>query len=224
MTDWSGILAHAFATTARKCGDGGDSGDEPAKALGPIANKPSAPVTPSNRRVVTVVTRRAHDPVTSVTTPTPDGGDKGRKAILSTAQEDRQSVTTVTSVTTDIHSRDGCVVNRLRSMTAPVSFSAETWRQLLLDADSFFQRWAERAELLGWSDKDLIGVHPTAPAVRYEAMGLVLLIRGGNLVEMDERAAVLRSPGGSLLTYRRLANPNAIPLWDLPPGSTEEVG
>src|SRR4030088_65936 len=98
-------------------------------------------------RVVTVGT--PHEAVTAVTPAASGGGDKGKSEIPPITQGGRESVTTVTTVTTDIHSPDACViVDRLRSMTPPESFSPEAWHQLLLDTDSFFQRWAEQAELL----------------------------------------------------------------------------
>ena len=100
-------------------------------------------------------------------------------------------------------------------MTPPDSFSAEAWHQLLLDADSFFPRWAERAELLAWSDKDLIGVHPNAPAARFDAMGLLLLVRGGEVIELHEQCAKIRSRGGSLLVYRKQGYAGAVPLWEV---------
>src|SRR6266550_4740972 len=119
MTDWSAILAHAFETTGRKCGDGGDSGDRPAKALGLLTNSPRKLVTSRNTPVVTVVTPRNDDVVTTVTTASLGGGDKGTKDIRSISQEDRRSVTTVT---TDIHPLAAGVFDRLRSMTPPESF------------------------------------------------------------------------------------------------------
>jgi hypothetical protein len=92
-------------------------------------------------------------------------------------------------------------------MVPPESFSPEAWHQLLLDTDSFFQRWAEQAELLAWSDKDLIGVHPRAPAARYDAMGLLFLIRGGEVIELHDQCATIRSQRGSLLVYRKYGLP-----------------
>src|SRR5260370_1573196 len=150
MTDWSAILAQAFETTVQKCGDGGDSGDRPAKALGLLGNSPRKLVTSRNTPVVTVGTPRNDDAVTTVTTASLGGGDKGTKDIPSISQEDRRFVTTVTTVTTDIHSLAAGVFDRLRSMPPPESFGAETWRQLLVDADAFFHCWAEPAELLAW--------------------------------------------------------------------------
>jgi hypothetical protein len=214
MTDWSAILAHAFEM-ARKCGDTGDSGDSPANALLPLANSPRILVTARNTPAVTVVTFLDDHAVTAVTTASAGGGDKVKREIPSTTQEDRRSVTTVTAVTVGIYPRGRCVMDRLRSMVPPESFSPEAWHQLLLDTDSFFQRWAEQAELLAWSDKDLIGVHPRAPAARYDAMGLLFLIRGGEVIELHDQCATIRSQRGSLLVYRKYGHPGAVLLWEI---------
>jgi hypothetical protein len=218
MTDWSAILAYAFQMTDRECGDAGDSGDKRPKALRQVENRPHALGTTCNRPVVTVVTPHNDEAVTTVTTATSGGGDEARKAFPSAAQQDRHSVTTVTTVTTvarGIHSRGGGVIDRLRSTPPPESFGAETWRQLLVDADAFFHCWAQRAELLAWSDKELVGVHPGAPAARFDAMGLLLLIRGGEVIELQDQCARIRSQGGSLLVYRKHGYVGAVPLWEV---------
>jgi hypothetical protein len=214
MTDWSAILAHAFEM-GRKCGDTGDSGDSPANALLPLANSPRMLVTGRNTPAVTVVTFLDDQAVTAVTTASAGGGDKVKREIPSTTQEDRRSVTTVTAVTVGIYPRGRCVVDRLRSMVPPESFSPEAWHQLLLDVDSFFQHWAGRAELRGWGDKELISVHPSAPAARFDAMGLLLLIRGGEVIELHDQWATIKSQRGSLLIYHKCGYDDAVPLWDV---------
>jgi hypothetical protein len=211
MTDWSAILALAFETKVQKGGDSGDSGDRRIKTLKQVVIPPAWLGTTSIGPVVTVVTPTAG--VTTVTTAARGCGDKGKGEIPPITQGDREFVTTVTTVTTEIHSPHAC--DRLRSMTPPDSFSAEGWHQFLLDADSFFQRWAERVELLAWNGQDLIGVHPGAPAARYDAMGLLFLIRGGEVIELNDQCATIRSQRGSLLSYRKCGYAGAVPLWDI---------
>ena len=89
------------------------------------------------------------------------------------------------------------------------------WRQLIDDAGHFLDRWGAEASRLGWKPLDMFGVHPLAPAARYDVMGLALLIRGGEVVGLDERSATIRAPGGSLLTYLRRPTTGAVALWDL---------
>jgi hypothetical protein len=100
-------------------------------------------------------------------------------------------------------------------MTPLESFGAEAWRQLLLDAETFFQRWSAPAQLLGWSDVELLGVHPCAPTTRYDAMGLLLLIKGGEVIELHGQCATIRSQGGSLLAYRKHGYEGATLPWQL---------
>jgi hypothetical protein len=46
-----------------------------------------------------------------------------------------------------------------------------------------------------------LGVHPDALACRYDQMGLVPLIGGGEVVSITDRRATIRTPGCSRLIY-----------------------
>ena len=52
------------------------------------------------------------------------------------------------------------------------------------------------------------------PAARFDFMGLVLLIAGGEVEAIESDYALLRTAGGSLLTYRRQTTKSPY-LWDL---------
>jgi hypothetical protein len=41
---------------------------------------------------------------------------------------------------------------------------------------------------MGWTTLDLFGVHPTRPAVRFDVMGLLLLLQGGEVRSVDQAA------------------------------------
>jgi hypothetical protein len=105
----------------------------------------------------------------------------------------------------------------LRSMPPPSAFGMAIWSQFLSDADQFASIWGDRALECGWSDEDLFGVHPAAPASRYDAMGLVLLIRGGEVVKLDSEIATVKTPGRSLLRFWRTRHVRGIPVWTLRP-------
>jgi hypothetical protein len=107
------------------------------------------------------------------------------------------------------------VLQRLQEMNAPARFSAETWRQLIADARNFFDRWSQHADLLGWTDEDLVGVHPAAPMARYDAMGLLLLMRGGEVTHLRQDSAVIRALSGVSLVYRKAPHSAAVPVWQL---------
>jgi hypothetical protein len=61
---------------------------------------------------------------------------------------------------------------------------------------------------------DAFGVHIRAPAARYDAMGFVPLIRGGQVMALTAEHATVRIPSGSELTYLRRALGEAVPLWE----------
>ena len=95
-------------------------------------------------------------------------------------------------------------------------FGPARWDQLIQDGLRFINQWGDQAAFLGWTDEDLFGVHPSAPAYRFDCMGLVLLIAGGRVSELEAKGAILLSPGGSRLTYRRLSETSkSTPLWHL---------
>ena len=95
-------------------------------------------------------------------------------------------------------------------------FGPARWDQLIQDGLRFINQWGDQAAFLGWTDEDLFGVHPSAPAYRFDCMGLVLLIAGGRVSEFEAKGAILLSPGGSRLTYRRLSETSkSTPLWHL---------
>jgi hypothetical protein len=210
MTNWSAVLTRAFEKVGKRCGD---SGDNSAKTLEIFVIQPTTPVTTPTRPVVTVVTPYAA--VTTVTTSSDTGGDRGGLAFSGEVQLLTPSVTTVTTVTTDNAPLVEQAFERLKSMVPMKTFGAETWRQLLLDAETFFRRWSASAQLLGWRDEDLLGVHPSAPASRFDAMGLLLILQGGEVEELQSECARIRTQGGSLLVYREHRYAGSVMLWSL---------
>jgi len=94
-------------------------------------------------------------------------------------------------------------------------FSAKEWQGLVNDAARFMHSWARAAVKRGWSILDVFGVHSLAPAARYDAMGLVPLIRGGEVIALDERRATIRMPSGAELTYLKRPRKDAVPIWEV---------
>jgi hypothetical protein len=81
--------------------------------------------------------------------------------------------------------------------------SPDRWDAVLSDAENFLSRWGAAAHALGWTALDLFGVHPTVPAARFDVMGLVLLICGGEVIALTASSAAIRRRSGAVLTYRR---------------------
>jgi hypothetical protein len=104
---------------------------------------------------------------------------------------------------------------RLGIADRPPDFTGEAWRQLIEDGGRFLDCWASEAARLGWSALDVFGVHPAAPSTTYDAIGLVPLIRGGDVVTIRSDNATVRTGEGTLLTYLRRPQLGAIAVWKL---------
>ena len=104
---------------------------------------------------------------------------------------------------------------RLSLTPRPEGFGRKQWDQILSDAEQFVEDWGEKAAALEWRFLDVFGVHVRAPAARYDGMGLVPLIRGGEIVALDGHRATIRMPTGSELTYLKRPKQDAVAIWEL---------
>jgi hypothetical protein len=75
----------------------------------------------------------------------------------------------------------------------PANVDEKRWRQAVADAGRFQATWGGLASGLGWTADDLFGLHPVAPLARYDAMGLVWLLRGREVVGLDTTTAQIRA-------------------------------
>jgi hypothetical protein len=97
----------------------------------------------------------------------------------------------------------------------PDLIDAADWERAVVDGDRFLRHWGDQAQALGWSAADLFGLYPApdkpAPAFRrlsrYDATGLVWLLRGRAVVALTATTAMIRTAAVSTLTYRRLQKP-----------------
>jgi hypothetical protein len=76
--------------------------------------------------------------------------------------------------------------------------------------------WGAKALELGWTGEDLFGLDPVAPMARYDAIGLVWLLRGREHVS-ELTATHARLSGGN--TFYRQAKP--VPSSESPIPETE---
>ncbi|MFC2248560.1 hypothetical protein ACETRX_02930 [Labrys portucalensis] len=72
------------------------------------------------------------------------------------------------------------------------------WEQAKQDAAEFLADWGDEAAGLGWTAKDLFGLHPVAPLTRYDVMGLIWLLNGKEVKAITERTAAI----GATTFYR----------------------
>ncbi len=94
-------------------------------------------------------------------------------------------------------------------------FTPNEWHRIVDDAARFVEGWSAQATQHGWGILDVFGVHLRAPASRYDAMGLVPLIRGGEVVALNDRRATIRMPSGGELIYLRRPRKDAVPIWEV---------
>jgi hypothetical protein len=84
-------------------------------------------------------------------------------------------------------------------------------------------RWAEQAEALGWTARDLFGLTPAPDKAaanyrrlsRYDLTGLIWLLRGRSVVALTEATAAIKHPRGAVTTYRRHNKPAFGPIGDI---------
>jgi hypothetical protein len=98
----------------------------------------------------------------------------------------------------------------------------DRWRRCIEDGRRFLAAWAGRAEVLGWTPRDLFGLMPVPrhakPSsnrlARYDEIGLIWLLAGREVGALTEATAAIRSPTGTITTYRKNNRPALGPLGD----------
>ncbi len=96
------------------------------------------------------------------------------------------------------------------------------WRQCIVDAHQFLARWGRQAEALGWTVRDLFGLHEPPPAPhpsyqrlsRYDETGLLWLLRGHPVIALAELTAAIQTVSGVPIIYRKNNKPALGPMGD----------
>jgi hypothetical protein len=96
------------------------------------------------------------------------------------------------------------------------------WQAAVEDGRRFLTRWGEQAEALGWTARDLFGLHeppenprPTYQRLfRYDCTDLLWLLQGREVVALTETTAAIRGATGAITVYRRHNKPALGPLGD----------
>jgi hypothetical protein len=96
------------------------------------------------------------------------------------------------------------------------------WHLAIEDGRRFLAQWGEQAEALGWTARDIFGLHdiPANPhptyrrLSRYDCTGLIWLLQGCPVVALTETRAAIRMPTGNLTRYRKHNKPAFGPLGD----------
>ena len=91
----------------------------------------------------------------------------------------------------------------------------DRWQQAVDDGRRFVATWGDKAEALGWTPKEVFGLH-TPPAnphpsynrlSRYDETGLAWLLNGSPVVAMSSSTAAIKSKAGSITSYRKHNKP-----------------
>jgi hypothetical protein len=117
--------------------------------------------------------------------------------------------------------RYGRVVAALEA-ACPDHVPVDRWQAAVEDGRRFLARWGEQAEALGWTARDLFGLHmpPENPRPsyarlsRYDETGLIWLLRGREVIALTEATAAIQGSTGATTIYRRHNKPALGPLGD----------
>lgn len=199
-------FARDIVTLIKTSGDSGDTGDRSQKSL-----RDNDFSVPTRRAMVSPLNSDWGRDIAA-------SGDRKREFLQAVVD----GVPTVPAATTqfgggavpvigsDIPAEWHAILAKLNRRDRVDWISPDRWWELIRDATTFLDRWECAAEQLGWTALDLFGVHPVAPAARFDVMGLVFLINGGSVVALTETAATIRRRSTAVLTYRRPVQSGAI--------------
>ena len=117
--------------------------------------------------------------------------------------------------------RHGQMLAALKSR-CPEQVPPPRWTQAIEDGCAFLARWGQQAEALGWTAKDLFGLHkvPKKPhpsynrLSRYDETGLLWLLQGGQVIALTETTAAIQKPTGNVTIYHRYTKPALGPVGD----------
>jgi hypothetical protein len=104
----------------------------------------------------------------------------------------------------------------------PDHVPVDRWHLAVEDGRRFLARWGEQAEALGWTARDLFGLHtpPENPhpsysrLSRYDETGLIWLLCGREVVALTEATAAILGSTGAITAYRRHNKPALGPIGD----------
>jgi hypothetical protein len=106
---------------------------------------------------------------------------------------------------------DGCLPRvwaegfaRLDPSKPPPDVPAKRWLRFIDDCGHFLDAgWADKASAFGWGPLDLFGCDRERPFARVDHLGLLWLLKGGTIIELNRDRAILQTESGAAQTYRR---------------------
>ena len=97
----------------------------------------------------------------------------------------------------------------------------DRWKEAIESARQFLTAWGWQAHALGWTPRELFGLlpfpanpHPSLQRLsRYDATGLIWLLRGRRVIALTETEAAIQS-AGAIVVYRKNNKPALGPFGD----------
>jgi hypothetical protein len=104
----------------------------------------------------------------------------------------------------------------------PEYVEQDRWQQAVEDGRRFLATWEDKAIALGWTPKEVFGLHtpPSKPhpsyhrLSRYDETGLAWHLNGSPVVAMSSSTAAIQHKSGSITNYRKENKPGWGPLGD----------
>jgi hypothetical protein len=109
---------------------------------------------------------------------------------------------------------------RLHPDRPPGDVPLRRWQQFIDDIAGFMDGgWAESASALGWGPLDLFGCDRHRPFARLDCSGILWLLNGDKLGELDRHKAIIERRAGARQTYRRkpVVVGEVVVPWELSP-------
>ena len=103
-------------------------------------------------------------------------------------------------------------LRQLRRCRPPAGVLQTHWRAKILGAVRFCRIWGPRAAANGWTAENLFSLHPGAPLLRFDAMGVAFLGTDAVVVGVEPGAVLFRCKGGNINRGRPPTNPQK-PAW-----------
>ena len=107
---------------------------------------------------------------------------------------------------------------RLDPDRPPADVPPRRWQRFVDDVGRFLDDgWAAEAAALGWGPLDLFGCDRERPFARIDHAGLLWLLNGDRLVELDRHRAMIETRTGARQSYRRrpVAVGEVVLAWEL---------
>jgi hypothetical protein len=109
---------------------------------------------------------------------------------------------------------------RLHPDRPPGDVPLQRWQTFVDDCHRFLDGdSAEKAAMLGWGPLDLFGADRDKPYARIDHAGLLWLLNGNKLIELDRHKALIETRTGARQSYRRkpVAVGEMVLAWELEP-------